>query len=210
MTALGDMLEDALKPGEAVPLFKRGYPTSFRAHIPRTRELVPAELRSATHECATGRSPWPLFVHGPVGCGKSRYALCIFDFFVSLFFDFSDLLSEYIDLRRGELRHCDSRLLSWDSESRVREVKWIEALGGRELFILDDIARKQDTEAATARDLMCRFLDKRELLPTILISNLNPAEIAEVYDDRVASRICGGTIYKMERHDMRIEKEQRK
>lgn len=172
--------------------------------LDRDPSRVPKNLRESFKACAAGELPWPLLVHGDVGTGKSRFGLIINDYYSGRLMDFADLLAEYTALRRGELHANDSTIVLILNERNVRETEWISALAEPRVFVVDDIARKGDTQSETSRELLSRLLDRREGKPTILISNLGPVELSEAYDDRVASRMCAGTIVCVAGDDRRI------
>src|SRR5436309_2297801 len=53
-----------------------------RTHLMRLhREMsaIAPGLRDAIRELVSGEAPWPLFLHGDVGAGKSCAALCVLD-----------------------------------------------------------------------------------------------------------------------------------
>lgn len=172
--------------------------------LERDPEKVPKELSDAFRACRTAKAPWPLMVHGSVGSGKSRFAMLCHDWYGGAFFDFAALVGEYGSLRRGTLTADGSNMILEGGDWTVREAYWVEALKRPRIFILDDIGRRSDSDAATARELLSRLLDARENQPSLLISNLNPQQIERLYDDRIASRMCAGTVVKVEGQDRRI------
>ena len=163
----------------------------LRPELPRAAGMVPLELSSAFTECRMGAKPWPLYVYGDVGTGKTRFALLVNDWYGGRFFDFADLWAEYVTLCKGELRAEASIVSPLAGDALVSQGKWFDVLKASRLVILDDVGRRKDTEGGTARELLCRLLDVREGLPTICIGNLTPKEIESNYDARTASRMCG-------------------
>lgn len=207
-SSIGEIVAGAWRAGDdrLVRLVPRHLPAMARLHPSLVREpgLVPANVRDAFRACCAAESPWPLLVWGDVGTGKTRFGLIVHDFYSGLFMDFADLAAEYTALRRGELECEHSALSSSANVRKMRETEWIDALGQPRVFVLDDIARRGDTQSETARELLSRFLDRREGMPTILISNLGPMDLATAYDDRVGSRMCCGTVVRVDGDDRRI------
>lgn len=178
--------------------------TDWLTGVVRDPNRVSPELAEAFKGCRNGQAPWPLMVHGSVGCGKTRFGYLCHDWYGGIFADFSKLLAEYVGVRRGTLRAEQSDILPTGGDWFVRDGYWIDALKRPRILILDDIGRRSDTEAATARELLSRLLDAREGMPSLLISNLAPSQLETVYDDRVASRMCAGTVVECVGQDRRI------
>ena len=42
-----------------------------RPQVPRVRERIPAAILTGIDGALAGNCPWPLYVHGPAGCGKT-------------------------------------------------------------------------------------------------------------------------------------------
>lgn len=186
--------------------------TGWLKGVERRPDLVPANLREAFKACRKGKAPWPLMVHGGAGAGKSRFAMLVKDWYGGLLIDFADIQAEYVRLRRGELIADDSLILNTGGDWKVSERYWIGELKTHRIATLDDIGRKGDTETSTARECLIRFMDARLCMPVVLISNLSPEQLADpnIYDDRVASRMCAGTVVNVGDTDMRLEKPQTK
>lgn len=163
----------------------------LRPELPREVVMVPLDLSDAFTRCRMGEAPWPLYVYGDVGTGKTRFALLVNDWYGGRFFDFADLWAEYVVLLKGDLAAEPSVVVSAGGDAIVSQHLWFQLLKASRLLILDDVGRRKDTEGGTARELLCRLLDVREGLPTICIGNLTPKEIETNYDARTASRMCG-------------------
>lgn len=207
-SSIGEIVTGAWRAGDdrLVRLVPRNTPPSARLHKSLVREpgMVPANVRDTFKSCCAAESPWPLLVWGDVGTGKTRFGLIVNDFYSGSFMDFADLMAEYAALRRSELDSEDSVVVLTPNVRKVRETEWIESLAGPRVFVVDDIARRGDTQSETSRELLSRFLDRREGMPTVLISNLGPMDLATAYDDRVGSRMCCGSVVKVAGADMRI------
>ena len=138
-----------------------------------------------------------MFLHGATGRGKSWSAVAV--------------LRELIDTRRFRWRDC--RVVSEDRYfSRLRASMRLpvgEPGGGYDLpldllldqhprkiplLLLDDLAATPVTPWTVEQlDTLIRDRDDAHL-PTIVTSNLSPADLARQYDPRIASRISRGTL----------------
>ncbi len=172
----------------------------------RTVAKIPESLRAAIRSLVKGDSPWPLFVHGPAGTGKTCAALCLLDYvqqsevFASGYYTTSGLCETVIRSQAGRL--------DWYCEGRggiIWPEKFWEHFAGLRLAVLDEIGSR---ERVSDHHYECvkRVIDDRSGQPLILLSNLTLAQIAQVYDDRLASRMAGGTVLKLEGPDMRLQR----
>jgi chromosomal replication initiation ATPase DnaA len=158
----------------------------WRQNIPRQGDGIPRELAETILALCRGELDWPLFLHGPVGVGKSCAALHVCDCIRgSVYYTLSEFLRESAQCNRGELDGL------WEGVDRAT------------LLVVDEIGvRSQVSEAAfeAVRDLA----DAREYRPTIYVSNVEPSAIADIFDARVLSRMACGTIVKLEGDDRRF------
>jgi hypothetical protein len=152
----------------------------IRRRTPRDRRRIPEPLAAALGDCVTGRRPWPLFVTGPAGCGKTCGALCLADRVPgrSIHLELSALAET---VRRALFAGPGTADDLWD--------EWRRASFG----ILDELGIREhvsDHVYAVAKTA----LDVRERRPLIVLSNIGLDRIAELFDDRVASRCAAGTV----------------
>lgn len=183
----------------AIEPFKHARPSALPL-LRRLKTEVPRQLGQAFLECRMGLSPWPLLVHGSVGAGKTRFGLLVHDWYGGRFAEFAELTDEFGAVRRGEFR--DTR---FTTEPKVTERGWCQQIAEHRMLIVDDIGRRA-LVTEHSRDCLIRILNAREgPFPMVLISNLPPAELAEVYDDRIASRMAAGTVVCVAGSDRRIE-----
>ena len=140
------------------------------------------ELRAVFSDLVRGQRPWPLFLFGDAGVGKSRAALALCDHVPG---------SYYLTIEQV----CTEVL------ERTDGVTW-RYLPGHSLVACDELATRKtagDLEYTTLK----RIADVREDLPAIYISNVMPGELIEVYDERLGSRLLCGTIYRLVDRDRR-------
>ncbi len=173
-------------------------------HLPnKARDLarVPEIFRSTLRALVRGEKPWPLFAYGPAGTGKTCAALCLLDYVEdSDYYTASGLCETMIQCQNGRLE--------WYVEGRGGTL-WPERfwskLTHQSLVVLDEIGTR-DRVSDHHYECVKRVLDDRHGKPLILLSNLDLTTIAQVYDDRLASRMAAGTVLKLDGPDMRLQR----
>lgn len=136
---------------------------------------VPRELRELVE--AVRQTRRGIYIHGPVGCGKTHAAYAIraelerVGISVKLY-----SAPELFDWIRDDYDHKDA--LHMD-----------RLLANRGVIMIDDLGVEKATE--WVKETLYRLVNKRyeEVLPTIITSNLDLGELADKLGDRVASRI---------------------
>ncbi len=117
-------------------------------------------------------------LHGPAGVGKTREAIArLLSTPRGIFYEAAEFIE---DARAMELDRADA-----DQERRWREASRTEHL------VFDDLGARRPTpfaEDAVLRLINDRWKSERE---TLVTSNLAPAEIMEIWGQRIASRIEG-------------------
>lgn len=151
---------------------------------PRRLDLVRKALRETMLACTEGKLPWPLFLHGEAGSGKTCAALVLSDRCSSVYYSLEDCAERYRQAMKGELCYSTGYKITTHEvrkEWKTRDLAILEELGARE-HVSDHM-------------YLClqRCIDDREGRPLILISNLSISELNAVYGDRIASRISAGT-----------------
>ena len=175
----------------------------YRRHRPeldRCAELVPPPLAEAIRQCGTGESAWPLYVHGSVGAGKTRAALFACDWCEggTAYWELEDLCDTLIDAGKGNYW----LLCEHSHRVTVRDI-WSE-WRSMSLVVLDEIGTR--TAATDFRfETLKRCLDGRGDRPAIYLSNIDVDRMRRVYDDRIASRLCAGTVVCLDGPDQRMD-----
>lgn len=154
-----------------------------RPQVQREWTMVGIPLRRLLFDLASAKAPWPLYLWGSIGCGKTRAALAFCDRIVKSAYWTVDQL---LDL---------TRIGAWSPQEWHRP----------KLAVLDELGKPR---AGAGKDfdysVVSRFVDWRESLPAIYISNHSPAAIAKtLYDTRLESRLTSGTVYELRAHDRR-------
>lgn len=88
-------------------------------------------------------------------------------------------------------------------DSTIRGDDWFRRITEVDLAVLDELAIR-----TSAKDLdytaVKRFADIRTGKPTIYITNVQPADLGKLYDDRIFSRVACGTWYECTGEDRRF------
>lgn len=154
--------------------------------LQRRWNMIQPALRAVLNDLACAEKPWPLYLHGSVGHGKTRAVLAFHD--------------------RIDRAHY------WTMDGLMDGVKteppWNIWWGGPlELAILDEVGQPRPTDAARDYDYSClkQFLDWRECRPAIYVSNHPLETIEKLYDTRIKSRLGAGTVYELKDHDRRVK-----
>jgi hypothetical protein len=149
-------------------------------NLPRDWSQVEPALRSLFGELVTGRAKWPCYLHGPVGAGKSRAALALCDVVHTASFWRLDRLVD------GWLNPDVRAAIVWQLEER--ELIVIDELGAR--------SRTNDLELSVLREVY-EIREAHASAAAIFVSNLRPAQLPDFFDQRLASRLCSGTIFEL-------------
>jgi DNA replication protein DnaC len=133
---------------------------------------------------------------GEAGTGKTCAALCVLDHVQARrYWTMPALCEELIAVQNGEKEYGmqPDTLRRWWGRYPSLDCVVVDELGSRE--------RVSDFHY----EVLQRAIDLRYAKPTIFISNLRVSDLAKVYDDRIASRLAGGTIIQFPPGDRRLE-----
>ncbi len=150
--------------------------------IERSLRLVDPGLLKVLDDLVGGRAPWPLLLWGSPGRGKTLAALALCDITATAaFWTAEDLATFVVSHEPGEVQGE------------------FEHIGKKALVVLDELAtreRSSDLHYSAVKRLV-DIREQRAHRVAIYISNVEPAELATVYDDRLASRLTCGTILEL-------------
>jgi hypothetical protein len=154
--------------------------------LPREISRVDPGLRQCFRELANGRAPWPLYLFGRTGRGKTCAGL-----------SFCDAAKYAVYKTEAELSD-----VLWQPDAYV----WTSTRNQELLFVLDEIG---DGGAVGERQYKAvkKCLDDREAWANrsaVYISNLTPAELGPLYGDAVSSRMLRGQVYELTGDDQRF------
>jgi hypothetical protein len=159
------------------------------------------EVRATINECTHGRAPWPLFLVGEAGRGKTCAALCVLDFSGGRYFTVPGLCDLLIQAQQGRLEQDVRGNLEALPGKVWPEGIW-QDIKSETLVVLDEIGCREKISDAHY-DAVKRCIDTREGMPFIGISNVSLEKLAVIYDARIASRLSAGTIIEIGGQDRR-------
>lgn len=151
--------------------------------------MVPDRLRATFRLLVTGGAPWPLFLYGGVGVGKSCAVLALTDFIPG---------AVYLTAAEFVSRHTAA------ITGRGEKINWDRMTGKNcPLVVLDELGAREKV-SDTGYEAIIRLLDARDNWPLVVVSNLDGDGIARIYDARIASRIMAGSQFELRGEDRRI------
>jgi DNA replication protein DnaC len=166
---------------------------SLRFFPTKVREIggSPVAVLTAFRGLVAGHQPWPLFLSGEPGTGKTCAALALLDHcFSGEYVTCADLAERALAGIRGD----------------GPGVRWVDHFGvhKRALVVLDELGTRKAV-SDTHYECVQKMLDTREGYPLIVISNLPLDAVAALYDDRIASRCAAGTRVELKGRDRRTD-----
>lgn len=161
------------------------YVVELRAN--RSLREVAEGVRKLIGDTARERSDWPLFFFGPPGRGKTYAALSLLDrcYHPYKYYTTASLRQLLIDAQQGRETP--------DYPFGISPAEVWRSIESSNIVVLDEIGVDQNVSDYHS-EAVCGVLDRRDGLPLVVISNLTPSQIATVYDDRIHSRMCCGTL----------------
>jgi DNA replication protein DnaC len=172
-------------------------------HLPakeRAVNLIDTALRRVIRECVKGLAPWPLFVHGGVGVGKTCAALALLDLVAghTSYYTATEWAERCGDAAHGrawEKRGIDS--------VQVTTQILRERISSAALVVIDELGTRGDV-SGFAYERVKEVIDLRHGKPLVVISNHDLDGITKLYDDRVADRLAAGTLVCLEGESRRM------
>lgn len=160
---------------------------------------MPPKLKRQLRRLVEGREPWPLFLFGIAGTGKTCAALCLLDCIEGTnrnsYLEASELATRLVSCMRGE----------WTNPAGYpgRESSEWALIEQSSVAVLDELGARNNV-SDHHYETVKKHLDTRAGRPAIYIANLGPAAITKIYDDRVSSRLCAGTVFELDGEDRRL------
>ena len=176
-----------------MPSAKRRLP-----HHARLAQQVDPAIRRELRAVWEGRSPWPVFLHGPAGTGKTSIGLVALDATRGIYLTAAQLCEQMRRAMLGELVDYGTH-----GESRITQDDLWRPWADADLAVLDELGARERV-SDFGYDTIKRALDERDGRPLIAISNIGPREIRAIYDDRIVSRLCRGTVIDVVGPDRRL------
>lgn len=175
-----------------------------KRHLPnKAREpaLIPPGLLKVIKSCSEGESPWPLFLFGSTGTGKTCAALVMLDWAGGEYFEATRMSEDHNDTKFGRY---EERLPSggvWTPTAKGWRLARLEMPA---LLVVDELGIRERASQAQY-EIVKYVLDLREGRPLVCISNMTGPELEQVYDARIVSRLGAGTIFDCSGGDRRLE-----
>ena len=153
---------------------------------------------------------FPVLMYGPTGCGKSCASAVLYCSYlhpkdhVPQWIGLEDFCRQIVTCRtsrdgRVEVPRFDGGPSIWRSEQ-----EWFRIVSAAPVLFIDDVGLRQATD--TTREICHKLFSQRTPQePSFISSNLSPEQLKEVYDSRIVSRICQGTIIQVSGRDRRLE-----
>jgi len=189
------------KPAGIAPLKLQPEPRRiWLPELPRSPGLIHPNLRADIRSAISGQSPWPLVITGAVGAGKTCAALCLLDYAYGMYFTTSSLCQSVNLAQQGKLMVDRGELRGWE-EVNV-QVFWRD-VATKPLVVLDELGLRT-TITEPHYDAVKSLIDARAGKPFVVISNLAIRDIAQVYGERVLSRLAAGTLVDIQDRDRRL------
>lgn len=149
-------------------------------------------------EMANGQRPWPLFLHGGAGRGKTCAALCMLDRSGGAYYSAGEMCDVVMQAIKGTLRGRQH------GGKIAPDALWAE-WARMNLFVLDELGSREKV-GDFIYDTTKRLVDIRSGKPLIVISNLDLPTLAVLYDDRLTSRLAAGTVVHLLGEDRRMQR----
>lgn len=187
----------------------------MRDDTPREISLIDPKLRDAIRGLVKGELPWPLFLTGKPGRGKTAAVLALADHVNrALYVRFPRLLKWFywssqpggvvVERQLFQEHAAPDRQLTWKSDT-YNEREFFKLLQDVPLLVIDDVATRS-SYTDPQFDNFYEVLEDRKRKPTVIASNLSLDELGDVFDDRIKSRIARGTIFTLQGADRRLAK----
>lgn len=201
--------EDELKESQKKAIFDRkNNPEKYMKKIGIGKRYLPCSLENfkGGEKYTVFCKQWlenpteSLFLTGAFGCGKTHLAVGLCRGLIQKENPIEIIFTHAIDLLY-KIRQSFNATNFQDSMDNL-----VENYSKRDLLFLDDLGAEKSTEWAI--ETLSLIIDRRdrEMLPTIITSNLSLEEIAEKLSGRISSRMANGKIIKINMLDYRTKR----
>lgn len=165
--------------------------------VQRSIAEIDKTVRDTIRSLVDGEAPWPLFLHGPAGTGKTCAGLCLVDHTPgSMYWTLSKLCSHLIEVQHDRVTNS--------AGYHVTIEKFWNSVSAAKVVVLDEIGCR-DRVSDHVYEAAKTVLDVRHGKPLVCVSNLELEKLEALFDDRIASRLCEGTVMKLGGKDRRLK-----
>lgn len=177
-------------PFRPAPILTAAGGLRFSEHKPRELSKTEPALLRLFADLVAGRAPWPLFLHGLEGRGKSCAALSLADHVISSRYI---TCTQLVEKKQATFRRdAEPFPWAWYSPAVIQPHRPIE---GCPLVVLDEMGIRAVTD--THYEVVHEMLDRREGCGLICVSNHTLEAIASIYDRRTADRLGAGCQFEL-------------
>lgn len=182
-----------------------------------TSDGVRPEVKEMLRQ-AWGKRLFPIYLHGKTGTGKSCAAsVAVRGWWESecrraaerdrepwppKWWDWSDLCDMLVRIRCSPTKSV-TQVRPDGLSYEMFEGNLVRNLTDTKLLVIDDVGTSGDTDLRV--NLMRHIIDGRQGKPTIITGNVDIRGLAELFDDRIVSRMSRGQWIKFEGVDRRAE-----
>lgn len=168
-------------------------------------ERVPKTAQACIDRLKDGRLPWPLYVWGETGVGKSCAASLLYREWPkrAVWWRLEDFVSRISECRRNGFSVAQANVCQGRVPVERAEPMWWSILEQQDLAVFDDVGIRNASDAVFS--IVFTLADLRAGRPTVFTSNVSPRDLAKVYDPRIASRMLAGTVLEMTGVDQRTD-----
>lgn len=154
----------------------------------RDIEEIEKQFRSELRRLVTGLDPWPLYLWGNPGTGKTCAVLALCDHCHGSWFMTTDALTlEWNGIVCNGIDADDNHATPLGYRKRMQSVP---------LLVLDDCGTREKA-SPSAYEVFKAALDLREGKPLIVTSNHPLEMMAQLYDERIKDRFEAGTVIEL-------------
>jgi DNA replication protein DnaC len=171
----------------------------YRPEIERSIDEIPQALRVEIRAVISGEKPWPLFMCGSLGTGKTCAALCLLDYAGGDYYTVPGLCAKLNQSREGHLE--------WSHEGhggRIFPEQFWNRFRMASLIVLDEIGLRERASEAQY-EAVYTAIEERAFKPLVVCSNLGAGDIERIYDGRIFSRLTRGTVVEIKGPDRRLQ-----
>lgn len=146
---------------------------------------------------------WPLVMTGPTGIGKTSAAAVLYGTFHQLpMWHRADDLLLAVSMGRKEGVQVDTLdHFGMTVRKSIKFQDFVNRVISCSCLFIDDLGTRAPTEPMYGA--LFDLIEWRKDKPLCVTTNKNAVELAELYDDRIASRLSSGTVIKLNGADRR-------
>ncbi|MCA9073675.1 MAG: ATP-binding protein [Planctomycetaceae bacterium] len=183
-----------------LPILRRDLPAGTQAEWSQVDPRILQTMREAVRQ-----QSWPLVIWGNVGSGKTSTAALLY---ASWSRDDVKWFSAAEFVRVVQTARRDGQVLLPGSVNTVGEESiWRVRVDQSSLVILDDLGTRMPTDSQY--EILFELIDRRAGKPLVVSTNHSPDGLANIFDERITSRLLAGTVIEFALPDRRRQQGRR-